>query len=294
MYKTLQQMRYKIACISFVVLSITLLACGQKREEQHLSPPGYDLSVFEKILIGDDLLEISGIAFAPGKFDTLYAHQDEEAALFKVGIPSGKYKRIDFGGAGDFEDIAIKSDTILMLESKGSFNGLLLDSINGKETIPFASWEKILPKGEYEGLFADPLTNSYYVLCKSCKGDKKSNHITVYQIGLLKDSLTVTNNYNIDVSKIVEQSEKKKAAFQPSALARHPLTKDFYIISSINKMLVVLDGQWQIKDIYPLERRYLLQPEGLAFDGNGNMYISSEGDELQAGRILKFAYKPKN
>ena len=284
-------MNYKFGCIIFAILSMTLLACGQQTKEKQSAPPGYDWSAFEKILVADDLLEISGITFAPGQSDTLYAHQDEEAALFKVGVPSGKYKRIDFGDTGDFEDIAIKSDTILLLESKGSFYGLLLDSLGSNVTTPFATWKKILPKGEYEGLFADPGSNSYYVLCKSCKGDKKSNQVTVYQLHMSADSLIVAGSHNIDVSKTVEQSEKKKSSFQPSAIARHPVTKEIYMISSINKMLVVLDNQWQIKSSYPLERQYLLQPEGLAFDSAGNMYISSEGDELQAGRILKFAYK---
>ncbi|ULT38955.1 hypothetical protein KRR40_28395 [Niabella defluvii] len=62
-------------------------------------------------------------------------------------------------------------------------------------------------------------------------------------------------------------------------------------MSSVNKMLVVANRQWRVTASYPLSRKLLVQPEGIAFDGAGNMYISSEGDELQAGRILKFGYK---
>ncbi|MCH5717938.1 SdiA-regulated domain-containing protein [Niabella hibiscisoli] len=101
----------------------------------------------------------------------------------------------------------------------------------------------------------------------------------------------MTGHHTINVGEIIEASGKKKVAFEPSALARHPLTGEWYIVSSVNKMLAVINEQWQVKATYPLSRKLLAQPEGIAFDGTGNMYISSEGDELQAGRILKFAYK---
>lgn len=276
----------------FILLGcLTLLACGQPAVETPEAPPGYDWSVYDKIILGDDLLEISGIAFAPGRYDTLYAQQDEEGAIFKVGLPGGKYKRVNFGDGGDYEDIAIHADTLLLLESDGSFYGFKLDSLTGKKTKPFGYYEKVLPKGEYEGLFADVVTGSYYALCKSCKADKKNKQASVYQLQWQNDSLMVTGNHMINTADLYAAGGKKKAAFEPSALARHPVTGEWYIVSSVNKMLAVVNQQWQIKATYPLGRKLLGQPEGIAFDHAGNMYISSEGDELQAGRILKFAYK---
>ncbi|HTG56102.1 MAG TPA: SdiA-regulated domain-containing protein, partial [Niabella sp.] len=142
-----------------------------------------------------------------------------------------------------------------------------------------------------EGLFADALTGSYYALCKSCKGDKKNKQVTVYQLKWSQDSLVVAGHHTINMSAIMEASGKKKVAFEPSALARHPVTGNWYIVSSVNKMLVTANRQWEVTATYPLSRKLLGQPEGIAFDGAGNLYISSEGDELLAGRILKFAYK---
>ncbi|MCH5684517.1 hypothetical protein LWM68_09720 [Niabella sp. W65] len=169
-------MKRKELIVLLLLAYFTLLACGQpvkKCRRRRLVMIG----VYDKIILSDDLLEISGIAFAPGRFDTLYAQQDEEGAIFRVGLPSGKYKRVDFGDAGDYEDIAILRDTMLLLESEGSFYGFRLDSLTAKRAKPFRYYEKVLPKGEYEGLFADALTGSYYALCKSCKGDKKTNRL---------------------------------------------------------------------------------------------------------------------
>ncbi|RZK46858.1 MAG: SdiA-regulated family protein, partial [Pedobacter sp.] len=33
------------------------------------------------------------------------------------------------------------------------------------------------------------------------------------------------------------------------------------------------------------------QPEGIAFDKDGNLFISNEGSETQTGNILRFDYK---
>jgi uncharacterized protein YjiK len=68
------------------------------------------------------------------------------------------------------------------------------------------------------------------------------------------------------------------------------LTKQWYIVSSVNKVLIVLDDRWQVKGMYPLDPVLFKQPEGLAFDAKGNMYISNEGQQGNAN-VLLFSYK---
>jgi hypothetical protein len=57
--------------------------------------------------------------------------------------------------------------------------------------------------------------------------------------------------------------------------------------------LMITDANWKVKDVYPLDPRRFRQPEGLAFDTAGNMYISNEGDEVSNGNVLKFEYRNK-
>ena len=78
--------------------------------------------------------------------------------------------------------------------------------------------------------------------------------------------------------------------FHPSCVARHPLTREWYIISSVNKVLIVLDERWKVKGMYALDPELFKQPEGLAFDRRGNMYISNEGGKGNAN-VLLFPYK---
>ena len=84
-----------------------------------------------------------------------------------------------------------------------------------------------------------------------------------------------------------------KNGFRPSALAKNPLTKEWYIISAVNKLLVVTDENFKMKDSYALGGNLFNQPEGIAFDKEGNLYISNEGDDITQGNILKFIRQAK-
>jgi len=52
--------------------------------------------------------------------------------------------------------------------------------------------------------------------------------------------------------------------------------------------LVITNSKWQVEDAVSLSSNVFTQPEGIAFDKDGNMYISNEGDDLSDGNILKF------
>jgi len=69
------------------------------------------------------------------------------------------------------------------------------------------------------------------------------------------------------------------------------VTKEWYILSAVNKALLVLDDQWKLKKTYPLDPTLFKQAEGLTFDRNGNMYISNEGAGGNAN-VLLFMYRP--
>jgi uncharacterized protein YjiK len=69
------------------------------------------------------------------------------------------------------------------------------------------------------------------------------------------------------------------SGFKPSDMAIHPLTGQIYIVSSVRKVILVLDPDGSVDGIWPLNEQLLLQPEGLAFLPNGDLFISSEANE---------------
>jgi len=150
----------------------------------------------------------------------------------------------------------------------------------------------LLPKGEYEAIYADESTGKVYVLCKSCKQDKGTNKASGYVLSFQSDgTLKTAGTFVVDGKDIDKLSGKKKSTFHPSALALHPLTNEWYIVSSVNKALIVTDKNWKIKNVYHLSTNVYNQPEGIAFDKQGNLYISNEGSETTVGNILRFDYK---
>ena len=82
-------------------------------------------------------------------------------------------------------------------------------------------------------------------------------------------------------------SKKKHKPFKPSGIAVHPQNGYIFLISSVGKMMVILKPDGQIEDLIPLDRKVMLQPEGICFAPNGDLYISSEG-RGKKGYILKF------
>jgi hypothetical protein len=66
------------------------------------------------------LLEISGVAFKEGDSNMLYAEQDEEGKVFYLKPGDTKAQHTKFGKNGDYEDIAICGDKVILLKSDGS------------------------------------------------------------------------------------------------------------------------------------------------------------------------------
>ncbi|RYU91723.1 SdiA-regulated family protein [Mucilaginibacter terrigena] len=237
-----------------------------------------------------DLLEISGIAFNNGDNSTIYAEQDEEGKIFYFRPGDSKVGQANFGKAGDYEDVAILNNQAVILRSDGSLFSFPLAEDKAGQVKSVKEFKKILPPGEYEGLHADG--GKLYALCKQCAGKDHNKECNGYIFNLAADgNITQSGAFTIDVQKIASLIGKMKLKFHPSALAKNPLTRQWYVLSSVNKLLVVLDEQWNVLQAYPLSGKVFLQPEGMAFDKQGNLYISNEGDKITNGNILLFKYK---
>lgn len=238
--------------------------------------------------MSESLREISGIVCLRGNADTLYAIEDEEGKLFYFHPGDGKFPYQKFGKRGDYEDVTIWNDQeFVVLRSDGSLFVFPLSIVKDGNTGNVEKYENILPTGEYEGLFGDG-TGRLIALCKHCPEEDRREEVSGYELGRGEQGgLTVKGHFTVDVSTLKLTSRKTK--FHPSCLARHPLTGEWYIISSVNKILVVLDDHWKVKAGYPLDPSVFKQPEGLTFDSKGNMYISNEGGQGNAN-VLLFRY----
>jgi hypothetical protein len=275
----------------FVVFGM-IWAMGCTDKKVYNSPPGYDLNKPVKYRMPEELTEISGIAFHHGKADSLYAEEDENGRVYYLKPGDTEVKHAGFGKSGDYEDIAILGDQVVVLKSSGVLFVFPFGQLRSGTITNIQKWEKILPEGEYEGLYADEKTNQLYALCKHCSDDNPSKNCSGYTLSLSADgSVKQSGQFSINVKDIGAMSGAKKISFHPSALAKDPGTNDWYILSSVNKMLVIADADWKVKAVYPLNPSLFRQPEGITFDEHNNLYISNEGDEITKGNVLKFDHK---
>lgn len=256
------------------------------------SPAGYNLNKPETIVLNEALHEISGITFSKGNDTTVFAIEDEDGKLYSYTLANEKLIKSKFGKKGDYEDVTIFKDSIIaVLRSDGS---ILLFPIAdaGKEKIDSVqNFKNILPVGEYEGLAASG--SNLYALCKNCPDDKTSKVVSVQVLQMKADNqLSIYKTFPVDISMIQSGEANGKIKFHPAAFGKNPLTHEWFILSSVNKMLVILNEQWKATSFILLDPALFKQPEGLAFNSKGDLYISNEGG-TGAPNILLFRYQQK-
>ena len=93
---------------------------------------------------------------------------------------------------------------------------------------------------------------------------------------------------HIDAKEIAEQMGEKKIKFKPSASTLNPFTGRIWIISAINDIIVTVNRDGAIDQVYPFDNGLYKQPEGIAFAPWGTLYISNEAAGEGVANILVF------
>jgi len=281
----------------FGVIASSMAGCAGKHDRPEpekekaaaavYSPPGYDLGTPVKYVLGETLRKISGITFLRGNPDTMYAIEDETGRLYFFRLGGGLHSW-HFGGHGDYKDIAVLGDKeFAVLRSDGS---LFVFPVGRASRKSVRAYQHILPAGEYEGLFGDK-DGQLIAMCRNCGIDDQSKEVSAYVLRYdASHSLGIRDHFKIIVPREKPTGFHNHIKFHPSCLARHPLTGDWYVVSAENKAMIVFDDHWKVRDLYALDATLFKQPDGLAFDRDGNMYVSNGGGEGRAN-VLLFRYK---
>lgn len=273
---------------SLVFFLIVLSACAQDNTV-YTSPEGYTLTDPETYYLSDALHEVSGITFPYKGSGVLVAIEDETGTVYQLQLDENKTILGKFGKSGDYEGIAATRQDLIVLRSDGVLFIMPLANSKEKKIQDVIMTDDLIPTDEYEGLAVDPTDDLIYVLCKKCDVDKKREKVSGYIFEIRDHQPRLKGQFEIDENQIDSFESLKGKDFRPSALAKNQLRDEWYILSSINKMLVVADSSWNVKAVYPLNPKHFNQPEGIAFDADNNLFISNEGgDKTRKGTILKF------
>lgn len=252
------------------------------------------------------LEEISGLSyFGKGKIACV---QDEKGNIYVFDLDDRKIgEKYEFGDDGDYEDIAVVGKTAYILENNGDIyrvrNFRKKDRKVKKYNTPLKE------KNNAEGMTYDPLTNALLIACKGSPSIQNENsyegYKAIYRFDLEKKELEEEPLYLVDLNRLDSYMDRSafakfsakvarrlgfiesETSFQPSGIAIDPLSGDIFIISSVGKLLVVLEREGKVLDVKELDPDIFRQPEGICFSPEGDMYISNEGQGGK-GYVLKF------
>jgi hypothetical protein len=129
------------------------------------------------------------------------------------------------------------------------------------------------------------------LICKDCEDDPM-DITSVWGYDLQKDSILPDPVFRIDQTAIERILGKTIEKFKPSAAGVHPITGEYYLISAINDLIVVIDRVGQVKAACAIDKYLFKQPEGLSFMPNGDMLISNEFADAGRATILIYPYQP--
>lgn len=275
--------------IFFEIAVLVTLTCGYACKDKRTiypSPEGYNINKPFVTKLPSTLDEISGISYYP-KDKSLFAIQDENGWLYKIYTEKGhSIEKWKFSTGADYEDVALADSTFFVIKSNGHMEAFRF----AKPDSPMLKSIKTPYEGknEFETLYLDSARQLLLLICKECEDDKKQTSVFGFDYKQMKfvDSAV----FKIEEKDIQKKLGDKITKFKPSAANINPRTGELFILSSVNKLLVVADRDGKVKDVFDLDPHLFKQPEGLTFTPQGDLLISNESAKVGAATILLFKY----
>ncbi len=279
-------MKKRLAIVPALVL---LISCFQADKQSKFTlPPGYDYANSKKLLITDDLDEISGMNYI-GTDSTIVTVNDEEGKLYILDIEGKiKTKAFKFAKKSDFEDLCFDGIYWYMIKSNGEITRIGSAFTDSFSTRIFEFPEK---GWEFETIFIDKLKNKVVAMSKVplALNERK---IPAFSLDTLTGTFNFDPYYSPDTLELRNILQKKKTECKPTAAAFHPMTGELYILS-VNERLLVTMKDGKVNAAYKLDKKIFRQPEGITFLPSGDLLISNEAQDATPN-IIRFKYQSQS
>ena len=264
----------------------------------------YDLQrPTDTYVLNSKLQEISGLAY-DNSSHTFLANNDEMGICYRLNADDfNVVEKYQFAKKGDYEGIENIDDNIIVAKHNGT---LYVYNIPTKETTILKN--KLKSENDIEGLCYLPSQNYLLLAAKGIPintKDKKNKEKCIYAFDLETQELISEPYICISDDTLIEavenlyadepKSKRKKAigkikSYAPSGIAIHPVSGDYYTTSARGSIVVIFDKNKSFRQLAFLNNKTIPQPEGITFDAQNNLYISSEGQGL-SGKVFKFPPK---
>ena len=272
-----------------LLLFLVIAACELKKRVTY-TPRGHDITKPESIKLGTKLDEISGICWINDSL--ILANNDEAGRIFAIDLHSntpGEYRNVKFGAKDDYEDIVKVDSAIYLLIATGKI--VRVTQYQNEASVKMEEVATLNGQNEFESLYYDKEINSLVMICKNCHKEKDRVR-SAYRFSLDSNKLIDTPYYQIQMDEIRKMTDDQGAEFRPSAASVNPKDNNVYIVSSIGKLMVVINKKGKVMQAFRISAVMFPQPEGITFASNGDMFISNEIGTEPAPSLLKFKYTP--
>ncbi|WP_179022191.1 SdiA-regulated domain-containing protein [Winogradskyella forsetii] len=241
-------------------------------------------SIIKKWELPEILNEVSGISWLSE--NTIACVEDEDGIIFIYDLKKQKIiQQILFAGVGDYEGITVNGDDAYVMRS----DGLIYEVLRFRESEPTISTfqTEFTADNNIETLALDIKRKSLIVTPKD--RDRSDNFKGLYYISLNSRMMDATPAVRINMDDAaLKDFQKKKVyrTFNPSDVAIHPKTGQYYVLEGRNPKLVILDSDGTIEKVIELDTNDFAQPEGITFNPDGRLFISNEAGK-DAANILE-------
>ncbi|MEO8771591.1 MAG: SdiA-regulated domain-containing protein [Ferruginibacter sp.] len=276
--------------ILFTTAFFMIAGCNTLDEFKYANSAMYNFADPKLLKLPGDMAEISGIAYY-AKDTSVFAITDEAGILYKIPLKnSNHFRQWKFDKKRDFEDLVLIDSTFYALVSNGDIVSIKFDgdSIHTYRA-NFSDYSKA--EDEFESLYATEDSNALIMVCKSCPDDPKKT-IGRFKYNYKDSGAAYKETISINIAPVAEKHDLNKQ-LKPSAAAINPVTNELYILSSIQKLMLIFDGNGAFKESIKLNPAIYKQPEGIAFTPEGDMIISNESAEEGAPTLLLLKNKKK-
>ena len=238
-----------------------------------------------------ELKELSGLAsYEAGR---VIAVQDEDGLLFVYDLEKQQVtQRSRFGKDRDYEGVALTDTMVYVLEKDGDLHRVKLPLKPEYDADKYET--EFSYRNDTEGLCYDPSEDRLLLVPKEEDLDpdlRAENRRGIYAFDLADGKLVTQPAYvvdEIDLGQIIYGGDSDRYLFKPSGIAVEPGTGFIFLLASVGKILIVLDRNSQIIHVELLDHKLFPQPEGITFDTNGDLLISSESRPGRSASIVRY------
>lgn len=285
-----------VTLASALLFAGALVGCGDAETEDDLSPGVSPVShqqppelVPHRVLeLPLALREISGLAVTSDGL--LLALQDEDGDVYEIEPDSGDVlRRVRFAGNGDFEALTLDSSGVYLIRSDGRvYSGSLAQ---GEEDVDGQRHDiDIHASCDVESADVRPGTDELWIGCKESPGRRMGRTRAFYAVTLSGFRDTKRKVEPLLSARLEAPADPRDGSpmrlglFKPSGMAFLDQNR-YLIVSSVYPTLFEFHTDGRLLNAWGLPRDILPQPEGIAVNAEGDVYVASEG---LPGRIAVF------